>query len=76
MNIIGLKELRQNVTKYARKVQKGESFVVVKRSKPLFKIAPVDEEDQWETVIDFTKLTKDGQGIDADELLERLRKLR
>jgi len=68
-NIVGLKELRENVAKYAQKVANGESFVVFKQSKPLFKITPVDEED-WEEVIDFTKLRKGG--VDIDDILSRL----
>jgi prevent-host-death family protein len=68
-NIIGLKELRQNVAKYARKVQSGQSFIVFKRSKPLFKITPLDDQ-HWEEVIDFTKLHRGG--IDVDSLLQRL----
>jgi len=68
-NIIGLKELRQNVAKYARKVQAGESFTVFKRSKPLFKITPIDDE-QWEEVVDFTKLHRGGVAI--DDILKRL----
>ena len=50
---------------------KGRSFIVVKRSKPLFKISSIDEDDGlWETVIDFTRLKKGG--IPAEELLDRL----
>ena len=44
-NIIGLKELRQNMPHYAQKVQKGQSFIVVKQSKPLFKISPLSNLD-------------------------------
>ncbi len=69
-NIIGLKELRQNVAKYARKVQEGQSFTVFKHSKPLFKITPVDDEHRWEEVIDFTRIHRGG--VDVDDLLERL----
>ena len=69
--IVGLKELRENMEKYASLVKKGKSFIVVKRSKPLFKISSIDEDDGlWETVIDFTKLRKGG--IPAEELLDRL----
>ena len=53
-NILGLKELRENMQKYASLVERGESFIVVKKSKPVFKIVPTDSEDQWETVADFT----------------------
>ena len=38
MTIIGMKELRQNATQIAERVQKGETFTVVKRSKPVFTI--------------------------------------
>ena len=69
--IVGLKELRENMEKYASLVKKGKSFIVVKRSKPLFKISSIDEDDGlWQTVIDFTKLRKGG--IPAEELLSRL----
>ena len=69
--IVGLKELRENMGKYASLIKKGRSFIVVKRSKPLFKISSIDEDDGlWETVIDFTKLRKGG--IPAEELLSRL----
>ena len=68
-NIIGLKELRENMQRYAQRVQRGDSFIVFKRSKPLFRIAPI-ETDSWEEVIDFTKLRKNG--IDLKELLQRL----
>ncbi len=68
---MGLKELRENMEKYASLIKKGKSFIVVKRSKPLFKISSIDEDDGlWETVIDFTKLRK--RGIPAEELLDRL----
>lgn len=71
-NIIGLKELRQNMPHYAQKVQKGQSFIVVKQSKPLFKISPLDqpEDERWEEVIDFTKIKKGG--VKLDEILARL----
>jgi len=55
--------------KYADKVKQGNSFVVFKKSKPLFKIVPV-EDDVWEEVIDFTKIKK--SGVDIEELLKRI----
>ncbi|MCR4278797.1 MAG: hypothetical protein NUV81_02750 [bacterium] len=71
MSIIGLKELRENLAEYEKQIQKGRSFIVMKRSKPIFKIGPVDE-GGWETVIDFTEHKKGG--ISAKELLARLQK--
>lgn len=69
-NIIGLRQLRENVGEYAAQVAKGKSFVVVRQSKPLFKISPVDEEENWETVIDFTKIKKGG--VDIKDILKNL----
>lgn len=63
-NIVGLKEFRQNVDRYSNRVSKGETLVIFKRSRPLFKIVPISEEETWETVIDFTKINKDGVPIE------------
>ena len=75
MQILGLKELRENMQKYAARVKKGESFIVVKKSRPLFKISSIDEDEElWETVVDFTKINKNG--VDAKKVLSALRKLK
>ena len=68
-NIINLKSLRENMQEYAQKVKKGHSFMVFKKSEPLFKISPINEE-YWEEVIDFTKIKKGG--VNLKELLKRL----
>ncbi len=75
-NIIGFKELRQNADKYISAVEKGRTFTVVRRSRPIFKMMPVDEwgdEGVWETVVDFTKLKKGG--VKAEEVLASLKRL-
>lgn len=61
--LIGLKEFRENVSSYTKKVNSGQSFIVLRKSKPLFKIVPVEEES-WETVIDFTKVNKGGVPVE------------
>jgi len=68
--IIGLKELRQNINKYYSAVQKGDSFIIARKSKPLFQIVPLDDEGVWETVADLTKFKKGG--VTIDELLKVL----
>ncbi|MEK7614029.1 MAG: type II toxin-antitoxin system prevent-host-death family antitoxin [Patescibacteria group bacterium] len=71
---VGLKELRENTEKYISEVEKGKSFTVLRRSKPLFVIAPVDEQESlWETVVDFTTIDK--RGVSADAVLKSLRSL-
>ena len=69
---VSLKEFRQDVAKYAKRVDRGEELIVTNRSKPLFRLSPVDDAG-WETVIDFTKFRKDG--IEAKDLLRILRSL-
>ena len=50
--------------------------MVMRRSQPIFKIIPPEEDDErgWETVIDFTKIRKGG--VPIDEVLEKMRVLR
>lgn len=71
-NIIGLKDLRENLGDYEKLIKAGQSFIVMKRSKPIFIIGPVDDLE-WETVIDFTKFKKGG--MSAKELLLKLRRM-
>jgi prevent-host-death family protein len=73
-SIIGLKELRENTETYIRRVGRGESITVMRRSVPLFKITPISEgETGWESVADFTAL--DERGVSARDILATLRKL-
>lgn len=72
-HIIGLKELREHLDRYEKAVKSGKSFIVMKRSKPIFKMSPVENEEDWETIVDFTKFRKNG--VPAQELIARLKKL-
>ena len=77
-NIIGLKDLRLNLEKYIRLIQKGHSFTVVRKSSPVFKLEPTDEwgdEGTWETVADFSDFGPEG-GILASDLLKSLKKMK
>ena len=79
-SIIGLKDLRENTESYIAKIKRGRSFVVVKKSKPVFKITPVDEwgdEGVWETVVDFTQINPKGVPVaDVRKALAEIRKER
>lgn len=68
--IVGLKELREHTESYIDQVRKGRTFLVIRRSTPVFKISPPDEEELWEPVVDFSKIKKGG--IRLKELLSRL----
>ncbi|MCD4704805.1 hypothetical protein K8R66_01880 [bacterium] len=68
--LVGLKKLRENMNIYIEQVNQGKSFIILRKSKPLFKISPLLEEGLWEPVIDFTKIKKGG--LDIDKLISRL----
>ncbi len=68
--LIALKDLRLNMEKYAKEVQSGKSFIILKQSKPFFKITPVDNDENWEEVINFTKIKKGG--VNIEDLLKSL----
>ena len=76
-NIIGFKEFRENADKYIDAVANGKVFTIVRRSKPIFNITPIDiwgDEGKWKEVADFTQINK--KGINAEDVLESLRRLR
>ena len=62
--IIALKDLRLHAQSYINAVTRGESFIVVKRSRPAFRMGPI--EDPWETVADFTQI--DPAGVPAGDV--------
>lgn len=68
-NLVALKEFRQDVEKFAGRVAKGGTLIVTKRSRPLFRVGPVDD-GTWEEVVDFTKFKRGG--IRVEDLLSRL----
>ena len=75
-NIVGLKELRENMGSYISGVEKGKSFIVVRRSRPIFRLAPIDvwgDEGVWEQVVDFTKIKRGG--IPIDDVIASLKRL-
>jgi len=74
-SIIGFKDLRLNADKYINAIARGKSFTVVRRSKPIFNIIPVDEwgdKGVWETVVDFSKFKKGG--VLMEDFAKMLRK--
>ena len=72
---VGLKDLRENMDTYIKRVRKGESLTIFRRSEPVFRITPVDADDEegWETVIDFTEINPNG--VPAEDVLKALRKM-
>jgi len=74
---ISIKEFRGNLAEVANRVEAGETFRVIRRSKPVFivmKIGAEAPDETWETVVDFTEGGKRA-GMPAAEALKRLKKL-
>lgn len=69
-NTVSLKDLREQFPKYIEAVANGQSFTVVKRSKPIFQINPISDEGSWQTIADFTEI--DRLGVSADDILAQL----
>jgi antitoxin (DNA-binding transcriptional repressor) of toxin-antitoxin stability system len=73
-NIVGLKELRENMETYITRIKKGESITVFRRTAPIFKLTPIDaEESCWETVIDFTEVYP--EGVSGKDIIAALQKM-
>ena len=72
-SLVGLKALRENINTYINAVEKGKSFIVVRRSKPVLKISSPQEDEVWERVADFTTIKE--SGISARDILKALRQL-
>ena len=75
---ISIKELRENLAEIADRVEKGESYRVIRRSKPSFYIVKIDTEapeEGWETVVDFTDSGKEA-GAPLGDVLKTLKKLK
>ena len=70
-SLVGLKELRENIDIYINAIEKGQSFIVVRKSKPVFKISSLEDADEfWEPLVDFTKIKKGGVAL--NQILSRL----
>lgn len=75
-SIVGLKDLRENMEEYIKAVDAGKSFTVVRRSRPIFRLTPVDEwgdDGVWEKVIDFTEIHP--EGVPIGEVVKGLKKI-
>ncbi|MBI5412344.1 hypothetical protein HZA43_04205 [Candidatus Peregrinibacteria bacterium] len=77
--LISIKDLRTSLSSVADAVAQGESFLVMRHSRPAFKVEPLKEEEEetmdmygWKTIVDFTEGGKK-KGIAAKKLLKIMR---
>ncbi len=75
--LISIKEFRETLSNVADAVAQGESFLVMRHSRPAFKVEPLEEEEEaldmpgWKTIADFTEGGKK-KGISAKKLLKAM----
>jgi antitoxin (DNA-binding transcriptional repressor) of toxin-antitoxin stability system len=73
-NVVGLRELRESMDSYVNRVSNGESFLVLRKSRPVFKMEPVDEwgdEGSWD-MLDLRD--KNGNGMNIHEFAAMIKK--
>src|SRR3990170_1494823 len=59
---VGIRELRQNLSRYVRRVEAGKRLVVTERGRPVAVLSPwVDEEDPFERLVRQGRATR-GRG--------------
>jgi hypothetical protein len=68
---IGIKEFHKNFVKIAQKAKKGQSFVVVKHSEPLFKIEPPENTKKY-NLQDFKKIQFKSKDKDLSKNIDQI----
>ena len=63
-SLVGFKEFRTDSEKYIKAVKNGQSFTILRRSKPVFRIVPIEPE--WE--VNFVD-EDHPRGISLEELV-------
>jgi prevent-host-death family protein len=51
MRSIGVRELRQNASRYLREVKRGETVEVTERGEPVARLVPIPEESTYERLV-------------------------
>jgi prevent-host-death family protein len=83
---VGVAELRQNLSKYLRRVERGERLVVTDRNRPVAELGPVSRGGTLDRLIaegkvappsrparDFRPIKLAGEGMTLSQALEEIR---
>jgi prevent-host-death family protein len=57
---VGVRELRQNLSVYLRRVRAGERLIVTERNVPVAELTPLGENEDW-----YERMVRDGRLIPA-----------
>lgn len=63
---VGVRELRQNLSRWLRRVENGETFEVTDRGRPVAQLAPLPEDDVISRLVREGRIARVGSGSLAD----------
>ena len=67
MRSIGVRELRQNASKYLEDVAAGESIEITDRGRPVARLVPVSG-DPWQDLINAGDVVSASRSLKADDI--------
>ena len=67
MRSIGVRELRQNASRYLEEVAAGESIEITDRGHPVARLVPITG-DPWEDLISAGEVVKAARPLGAEEI--------
>lgn len=63
---VGVRELRQNLSRWLRRVENGESFEVTERGRPVAQLTPLPHDDVISRLVREGRIARVGIGSLAD----------
>jgi prevent-host-death family protein len=70
MKAIGVRELRQNASKYLEEVAAGESIEITDRGRPVARLVPITG-DSWQDLITAGEVVRAARPVNVDDLKPR-----
>jgi prevent-host-death family protein len=67
MKVIGVRELRQNASKYLKEVAAGESFEITDRGHPVARLVPTTG-DPWRDLISAGEVVEATRSLRVDDI--------
>jgi prevent-host-death family protein len=71
MQSIGVRELRQDASRWLARVRAGESFVITDRGTPIAELGPLRDQDGYNALLAAGRLVP-GSGRPIDTILDEL----
>jgi prevent-host-death family protein len=71
MASIGVRELRQDASRWLARVRAGESIVVTDRGRPIARMVPINESSGYDSLLEQGRIAP-GTGVDFGEMIIQL----